>query len=60
MNEKSKSQKIFLVVSLLSIISTALIYINVYVRHDYYPIFTDANQIQFAKEQNFGFLAKYL
>lgn len=44
----------------LLVLATGLVYFNVYILKDYYPTFTTEEEIQSAKDAQFGFLATYL
>ncbi len=50
----------FSALSLLLVLVTGIIYLNVYILQGYYPTFTTEDEIQAAKEVQFGIIAKYL
>jgi hypothetical protein len=51
---------IFSVMIVLTWIIVALLYYNVFVRENYYPVFTNSDQIEYAKTHGFGIFSRLL
>lgn len=58
-DERKRSIGVFSIIALLFIIMAGQVLVRVYVRQDF-PIFTDQDQIDQTKAQEFGILANYI